>query len=134
MIPQLDGQIERLKRKENLSEAEIIEPCKTATKVLLSEQNMRYAPAPVVVVGDTHGQFYDLLELFRISGTPPFTNYLFLGDYVDRGHYSLECATLVLLLKTRFPDLFDCLPLSACVENRIFCPHAGLSPSLDTID
>ena len=104
MIPQLDGQIERLKRKENLSEAEIIELCKTATKVLLSEQNMRNAPAPVVVVGDTHGQFYDLLELFRISGTPPFTNYLFLGDYVDRGHYSLECATLVLLLKTRFPD------------------------------
>ena len=173
MIPQLDGQIERLKRKENLSEAEIIELCKTATKVLLSEQNMRNAPAPVVVVGDTHGQFYDLLELFRISGTPPFTNYLFLGDYVDRGHYSLECATLVLLLKTRFPDritlirgnhesrqitqvygfydeclrkygnanvwtcftdVFDCLPLSACVENRIFCPHAGLSPSLDTID
>ena len=41
MIPQLDGQIERLKRKENLSEAEIIELCKTATKVLLSEQNMR---------------------------------------------------------------------------------------------
>ena len=70
MIPQLDGQIERLKRKENLSEAEIIELCKTATKVLLSEQNMRNAPAPVVVVGDTHGQLKDLLWIFTTEGSP----------------------------------------------------------------
>ena len=134
---------------------------------------MHLVTAPVVVVGDIHGQFYDLLELFHIAGRPPHTNYLFLGDYVDRGHYSLECATLMVLLKARHPrrvtmirgnhesrqitqvygfydeclrkygdarvwqaftQLFDTLPLSAAVENRVFCPHAGLSPSLDTVD
>jgi serine/threonine-protein phosphatase 2A catalytic subunit len=139
----------------------------------------------VTVCGDIHGQFHDLMELFRIGkfpnaiyilligGKSPDTNYLFMGDYVDRGYYSVETVTLLVCLKVRykdritilrgnhesrqitqvygfydeclrkygnanvwkyFTDLFDYLPLTAVVEQKIFCLHGGLSPSLDSLD
>lgn len=54
--------------------------------------------------GDVHGQFFDLLELFRVGGHVPDTNYLFMGDFVDRGFYSVETFLLLLALKVRYPD------------------------------
>lgn len=59
---------------------------------------------PVTVVGDLHGQFQDFKELLRIAGPPPDTNYLFLGDYVDRGECSVKTVTLAFLFKTRYPE------------------------------
>eukprot|EP00004_Rigifila_ramosa_P016901 TRINITY_DN4055_c0_g1_i2.p1 TRINITY_DN4055_c0_g1~~TRINITY_DN4055_c0_g1_i2.p1 ORF type:complete len:247 (-),score=54.32 TRINITY_DN4055_c0_g1_i2:121-861(-) len=111
--------------------------------------------------------------MFQVAGKCPDTNFLFLGDYVDRGYYSVETISLLVCLKLRyhkritllrgnheshqitqvygfygecvlkygnanvwkyFTDMFDFLPIAAVVDNRLFCVHGGLSPSLHTVD
>eukprot|EP00546_Thalassionema_frauenfeldii_P004730 CAMPEP_0178922682 /NCGR_PEP_ID=MMETSP0786-20121207/16295_1 /TAXON_ID=186022 /ORGANISM="Thalassionema frauenfeldii, Strain CCMP 1798" /LENGTH=309 /DNA_ID=CAMNT_0020597085 /DNA_START=57 /DNA_END=983 /DNA_ORIENTATION=- len=98
----LDAQIDKLRDGINLSEVEIKNLCEKAKEVLQEESNVQQVQAPVTVCGDIHGQFYDLVELFRIGGHCPDSNYLFMGDYVDRGYYSLETVTLLMALKVRY--------------------------------
>lgn len=59
-----------------------------------------------MILGDTHGQYFDLLRLFEYGGYPPKTNYLFLGDYVDRGKQSVETISLLMAYKVKFPENF----------------------------
>ena len=70
-----------------------------AKEILSKESNVQDVKCPVTVCGDVHGQFHDLMELFRIGGKSPDTNYLFMGDYVDRGYYSVETVSLLVSLK-----------------------------------
>jgi serine/threonine-protein phosphatase PPG1 len=75
----LDACIEKLKKKQLLGEALLREICEKTKDVWRRESNVVHVSSPVTVVGDIHGQFHDLIEIFRIGGSPPDTNYLFLG-------------------------------------------------------
>ena len=103
VIRHMDEQIGKLMNCKPLSETEIRSLCAKAKEILSKEKNVQPVKAPVTVCGDIHGQFHDLCELFRLGGQLPETNYLFMGDYVDRGHYSVETVTLLVALKVRYP-------------------------------
>ena len=87
-----------------LPENELKQLCELVCDLLLEESNIQPVTSPVTVCGDIHGQFYDLEELFRQGGPPPDTNYVFMGDFVDRGYYSLETLTRLMVFKARWPD------------------------------
>ncbi|GAN04813.1 Ser/Thr protein phosphatase 4 catalytic subunit [Mucor ambiguus] len=194
----LDRQLEQLRRGEIITEQEVKELCTKAREILIEESNVQRVDAPVTVnIKRRHrldmviinalfslldlwrypcgrlGQFHDLKELFRVGGECPDTNYLFMGDFVDRGYYSVETFLLLLALKVRYPDkitlirgnhesrqitqvygfydectrkfgsanvwrycceIFDYLSLSAIIDDKVFCVHGGLSPSINTLD
>lgn len=89
-----------------LKNAEITAVCTAAREVLLSQPALLELSAPVKIVGDVHGQYTDLIRMFEMCGFPPAANYLFLGDYVDRGKQSLETILLLLCYKLKFPENF----------------------------
>uniref|UniRef100_A0A914HJ88 Serine/threonine-protein phosphatase n=1 Tax=Globodera rostochiensis TaxID=31243 RepID=A0A914HJ88_GLORO len=156
----------------DVSESEVRALCMLSRDLLLSQPMMLELSAPLKIVGDIHGQFTDLLRLFHNCGFPPKSNYLFLGDYVDRGTRSLETIILLLCYKIKYPvnffllrgnhevaslnriygfynecktrmnirvwkafqDVFNCLPVAALINGKIFCCHGGLSPYLRTLE
>ena len=89
-----------------LKNAEITAVCTAAKEVLLTQPALIELNAPVKIVGDIHGQYNDLIRLFEMCGFPPSSNFLFLGDYVDRGKQSLETILLLLCYKLKYPENF----------------------------
>ncbi|KAK6420566.1 phosphoprotein phosphatase PP4 catalytic subunit [Oleoguttula sp. CCFEE 5521] len=100
----VDKAIAQLRACRPIPENQVRELCYKARELLIEEGNVVGVDAPVTICGDIHGQFHDLMELFRVGGDVPDTNYLFMGDFVDRGFYSLESFLLLLCLKVRYPD------------------------------
>uniref|UniRef100_A0A2I3RYU3 protein-serine/threonine phosphatase n=1 Tax=Pan troglodytes TaxID=9598 RepID=A0A2I3RYU3_PANTR len=144
-----------------LQENEIRGLCLKSREIFLSQPILLELEAPLKICGDIHGQYYDLLPLFEYGCFPPESNYLFLGDHVDRGKQSLETICLLLAYKIKYPenlfllranhecasinricgfydeckrryniklwktftDCFNCLPIAAIVDEKIFCCH-----------
>ncbi|EGR30384.1 protein phosphatase catalytic alpha isoform, putative [Ichthyophthirius multifiliis] len=90
----------------NLTETEIRGLCIKSREIFISQPILLELEAPLKICGDIHGQFYDLLRLFQYGQYPPDANYLFLGDYVDRGKQSLETISLLLAYKIKYPENF----------------------------
>lgn len=93
-----------------------------ARGVFLSQPTFLEVHAPVHICGDIHGQYHDLLRIFDFGGLPPNNNYLFLGDYVDKGKHGIEVFALLLAYKVKYPDNFFLLRGShECASiNRIY--------------
>eukprot|EP00933_Yihiella_yeosuensis_P060955 TRINITY_DN63764_c0_g1_i1.p1 TRINITY_DN63764_c0_g1~~TRINITY_DN63764_c0_g1_i1.p1 ORF type:complete len:301 (-),score=34.17 TRINITY_DN63764_c0_g1_i1:61-963(-) len=155
-----------------LTEAEISSLCILSRDVFMDQPILLELGCPLKICGDVHGQYQDLLKLFETGGFPPEANYLFLGDYVDRGKQSLETICCLLSYKVKYPenffllrgnhecasinriygfydeckrrysirlwktftDCFNCLPVSAVVEDKMLCMHGGLSPELSQLE
>lgn len=154
----------------NLHEKAIRWIIREAQEIFKKEPSLLELESPIKITGDFHGQFYDLLRLFSISGGPPPHNkFLLVGDFVDRGKQSVETICLLIAYKVRYPDsifllrgnhecnaitrmygfydeckrrynlslwrefcsMFNYLPISAVVDERILCMHGGLSPELN---
>lgn len=89
-----------------LLESELTYLCEESKRIFLEQPILLELSGPVKICGDIHGQYYDLLKLFEFGGFPPKYNYLFLGDYVDRGKQSLETISLLFAYKIKYPNNF----------------------------
>jgi serine/threonine-protein phosphatase 2B catalytic subunit len=166
--PSLEILKDHLKKEGKLHKNDCIQLITEASALLSSEANLLHLSEPIVIIGDIHGQYYDFLKIIELAGPPKANKYLFLGDYVDRGSFSLEVVLVLYSLKLNFPnsvyllrgnhesrqltsffnfrsevlskyDLelyevimnsFDCIPLACIVNQKFFCVHGGISPSL----
>lgn len=99
----IDFVIEELEKGKHIDERLLAILLEKLMEILYGEGNILPLSAPITICGDIHGQLFDLLELFRTAGDPATTQILFMGDYVDRGYYSMETFAYLAALKVKYP-------------------------------
>ena len=102
----LDKFITDIREHNPIQESDFVTLLKLAQDILYQEGTLLNLTTPISVCGDVHGQFEDVIQLFKVGGLPPDTKYLFLGDYVDRGYWSVDTLSLLLAYKVKYPDRF----------------------------
>ncbi|XP_075242015.1 protein phosphatase 3 catalytic subunit alpha-like [Convolutriloba macropyga] len=102
-LPRLDVLRNHMKSEGRLSDSCALKVLRETTALFGHEPNLLEVEAPVIICGDIHGQYYDLLKLLSIGGSASVNRYLFLGDYVDRGMFSIECVLLLYAMKLAYP-------------------------------
>ena len=109
-------------KQVDLKEEEIKFLIEKSLPIIKEQKMLVELEAPLHVCGDIHGQYYDLLRIFEHCGYPGDFNYLFLGDYVDRGKQSLETICLLLCYKIKYPEKVTLLRGNheSSVTNRIY--------------
>jgi serine/threonine-protein phosphatase PP1 catalytic subunit len=173
--PDVGELIERILRPHNyfdvcpISQTEVNWLTVRASQIFHEQAMLLQLSTPLIVVGDLHGNYFDLMRIFMRYGFPDVANYLFLGDLVDRGKNGVDIVLLICCFKIMCPEnvflirgnheservssaygfkdectrknvdydlflpLFNSLPLAAVVGEKIFCVHAGISPTLTSL-
>jgi serine/threonine-protein phosphatase 2B catalytic subunit len=104
-LPNLEFLKQHFLVEGRITESQALMILKKSQEIFKKEPNVLEVPAPVTVCGDIHGQYYDLMKLFEVGGVIGETRFLFLGDYIDRGYFSIECFLYLLSIKLHYPNL-----------------------------